>query len=408
MTRFTSGLSLGLVLALAGFAEAKSVSIDFTGATPVSQGLTQVNNAQDKDGATTTVQRGGKNVASTGNNDANRYLYLQLDPAFKEGLEHVWLTVEYFDEGTDGFKVEYDGQDDAHTPAASPPTRRKFDTKVFTHQTWHLTGFKLAGGQEGGADLRIDDRAGDEVDGPEFIAKVTVSDEDPDFANIPYAVNKITIDGVANPDEWDGAYMVVLNKAQQDENNAANWTGPDDFSGTYSLKWDEQALYMRGQVIDATPRLNDQGAYAPPDNPPGHYWAGDGMEIFIGLDDSDPEITDGMVEGSDFKVMVSLGDPAKWAIADRDTFSEPIDLGEIKSNIAIVNTEKGYDFELRIPWNIHNNGSVKPDQRIRWTMAANNSKVLPSDQQVILQPTGRTNFNVNMAAWLRTRLVPKP
>ena len=47
---------LGLSLALASTAGAKTVSIDFTGASPVSQGLTQVNQAPDKDGATTIAQ----------------------------------------------------------------------------------------------------------------------------------------------------------------------------------------------------------------------------------------------------------------------------------------------------------------------------------------------------------------
>jgi hypothetical protein len=406
-TRLTSGIALGLILALASSAEAKTVSIDFTGTTPVEQGLKQVNTSAGSDGVTTIVQRGGKNVAATGNSDTSRYLYLQIDPAFKQGLQHVWLTVEYFDEGTDGFKVEYDAQSDAYATAASPNMRKKYDTKVFTHQTWHLTDFKLARSQEGSADLRIDDRGADDKDGPEFIANVTVSDEDPDFVHFPYAVNPITIDGKANAAEWDGAYSVKLDRAQYDENNAANWAGPEDFSGTYSFKWDENAFYLWGQVRDATPRLNDGGGYGP-----GEYWAGDGMEQYIGLDDSNPEITDGMVEGTDFKVMISLGEPPKWAIADRGVLldgNDPIDLGEIKSNIAIVATAGGYDFELRIPWNIYNNLTVKSGQRIRWNMAANNSKKIgPSDQQVILQPTGRTSFNNNPSAWLRAMLDPKP
>lgn len=404
MTRFMSGMSLGLILALTSLAEAKTVSIDFTGDSPVSQGLTQVNKEPSKDGATTVVQRGGKNVATTGNSDASRYLYLQIDPAFKEGLEHVWLTVEYFDEGADGFRVEYDGQDDPYTPAASPPQRKKFDTKTFTRQTWHLTGFKLAGGQEGGADLRIDDRAGDDADGAEFIARVTVSDEDPDFVHFPYAVNKITIDGVANAEEWDGAYTVTLDRAHYDENLGVNWEGKEDFSGIYSWKWDEDALYLRGQVTDATPRLNDSEG--------GEYWNGDGMEIFIGLDDSNPEITDGMLADTDYKVMLNLGATPKWSIGDRNDLKEggePVDLGEIKGNIAIVDTDKGYDFELRIPWNLYKPHAVKPGQRIRWEMAANNSKEIgPSQQQVIMQPSGRYGFNDNSSAWFRAVLDPKP
>lgn len=123
-------------------------------------------------------------------------------------------------------------------------------------------------------------------------------------------------------------------------------------------------------------------------------------------------VSSGMVEGTDFKVMISLGDPPKWAIADRGVLvdnKEPIDLGEIKDNIAIMNTNspKGYIFEMRIPWNIYNNLTVKPGQRIRWEMAANNSKMLPSDQQVILQPAGRSDFNKNVSAWFRAMLDPK-
>src|SRR5437868_14284587 len=106
MARFLSALSAGLILALAGVAEAKTVSIDFTGASPVSQGLKQVNSERDKDGATTIAQRGGVNVAMTGNTDASRYLYLQIDPAFKQDLKSVWVTVEYFYEGKDGFRIE--------------------------------------------------------------------------------------------------------------------------------------------------------------------------------------------------------------------------------------------------------------------------------------------------------------
>ena len=67
MTRFTPGITLGLILALTSIAEAKTVSIDYTGASPVSMGLTQVSNAQTKDGTTVIAQRGGKNVAMTGN-----------------------------------------------------------------------------------------------------------------------------------------------------------------------------------------------------------------------------------------------------------------------------------------------------------------------------------------------------
>jgi cellulose/xylan binding protein with CBM9 domain len=403
MTRFTPGISLGVILALASFAEAKTVSIDYTGASPVSMGLTQVNTAQTKDGTTVIAQRGGKNVAMTGNSSASQYLYLAIDPAFKQGLQHVWLTVEYFDEGTGAFQVQYDGQDDAHQTASNPATRSEFNTKDFTHQTWHLTNFKLAGGEEGGADLRIDDM----MNGPVLVSKVTVSDTDPDFAHFPYAVTPITIDGKIDAGEWDGAYTVTLDRAQYDV--TGNWKSKDDFSGTYSFKYDENALYLLGQVVDATPRLNDQGG-----NTGGQWWDGDGMELCLGLDDSNPEITDGMAMGTDFKLMIGLGDTPSWAIADRGVFSDgnpPIDLGPIGDKIAIVNTDnpKGYVFELRIPWNIYNNLKAKQGQLVRWAMFANNSREInPSGQDDAMSPTGRGNINKDISGWTRAMLDPKP
>src|SRR5262245_48687539 len=116
------GLALGLALAACGNALAKQAVIDFTGATPVATDLKQVNNSAGADGVTQIIKKGGKNVAATGGTDAARYLYLALDPAFKQGLKSVWVTVEYFDEGKGGFKLQYDGQDDVNQTASDPPT----------------------------------------------------------------------------------------------------------------------------------------------------------------------------------------------------------------------------------------------------------------------------------------------
>ena len=80
-----------------------------------STGLTVV---QNKDGATVpapATDKNGKtlNVAMTGNSDTNRYLYLAIDPAFKQNLKSVWLTVMYFDDGQGSFTAQYDGNSDA-------------------------------------------------------------------------------------------------------------------------------------------------------------------------------------------------------------------------------------------------------------------------------------------------------
>jgi Carbohydrate family 9 binding domain-like len=371
------GLALGLALAACGNAVAKQAVIDFTGDTPVATSIKQVNNSAGADGVTQIIKKGGKNVAATGGTDAARYLYLALDPAFKQGLKSVWVTVEYFDEGKGGFKLQYDGQDDAH-------------------QTWHTVNFKLQGGEQGGADIRLDDRAGDDADGPLFVARVTVSDEDPDFTHFPYAVNKITIDGKIDAGEWDNAYKATVDRPQQDAFRAdTTWKGPEDFSGTYSFKWDENALYILGQVKDATPRLNDKEAP--------ELWNGDGAEFAIGLDDSDPERTS--AGPMDFKVSIGVGQKPGWQLR---TEGEDKAIGEVGNNLVITNTTDGYLFELQIPWSILNGAKVKAGQRIAWSMFANNSRDTPSAQQMALNPFGRTDTNRNASGWARAVLDPKP
>jgi Carbohydrate family 9 binding domain-like len=389
------GLGLGLALGLASAAQAKTASIDFTGDQPVAMGLTLVNNSAGSDGVVQIIKKGGKNVAATGGTDAARYLYLKLDDAFKQGLKSAWVTVEYFDEGKGGFKLQFDGADDAYTTAGSPPTGLNFDTQQFTHQTWHIVGFKLKGGETGGADMRIDDRAADDADGQQFISKVTVSDEDPDFSHFPYAVNKITIDGKVSAGEWDGAYQVKLDKAQYDAiRGAPNWNGPDEFNGTYSFKYDENNFYVLGQVHDTTPRLNstDDGL---------NYWNGDAMELFLGLDETDVERT--AYGEKDFQIMVGFGKTPGWGLYPAGTSLDPIG-----TNLGIVDASDGYTFELQVPWKVLNNNTVTPGQRIGWYMFADNSKEDPSSQSVALGPTGRTGPSNNPSGWIRGMLDPKP
>jgi hypothetical protein len=110
---------------------------------------------------------------------------------------------------------------------------------------------------------------------------------------------------------------------------------------------------------------------------------------------------------TDFKVLIGLGKTPRWAVDRRDG-SGANDLGELKGNIGIVNTDKGYDFELRIPWSGLDNATVAPGQRIRWHMSANNSKVDPSEQQVYMSPSGRGDLNHKLSLWYRAVLEPKP
>jgi hypothetical protein len=400
MKAFAVGLSLAMMLAVGSVAQAKQVTIDFTGDMPVSQGLRQVNDRASADGVTTIVKRGGKNVAATGGTDAARYLYLAIDPAFKQDLKSVWVTVEYFDEGKGGFKLQYDGPDSPEPSVSDPAQRRKFDSQAFQRQVWHLEEPNLQGGMTDGADLRIDDRGEEDADGPEFIARVTVSDDDPDFTHFPYAVNKITIDGKKDDAEWAGAVQVILDRPQLDAfPGSPFWKGPEEFSAVYSFKWDENAFYVLGEVRDATPRLHDDASGL-------KYWKGDGLELMLGLDDSDPERT-AYLDGTDFKLEVGVGPKPGWALRIHGG-QDKVNLDPIGSNFAITDTPGGYLYELQVPWVKLENATVKPGQRIAWSIVANNSTESPADQQMSLSPTGREEPWARPNSWIRAVLDPKP
>lgn len=397
MKRMTWALSAFMLAAAAGMAQATSVGIDFSGPRVVSNGLTQVTATRTGDSVTQIVRRGDRNAAKTGGNDTARYLALKISPAFKAGLKSVWVTVEYFDQGLDGFRLQYDGQSSA-AATVGPTPRAKYDTGLFLTQTWHLTGFKLQGGQPGGSDLRIDDRATDSAaDGPEYIASVTVSDSDPYFSFLPFATQKPALDGRIAAGEWDDAAMFTLDAPWFDAVPGSRVTNPLEFSATFGLKYDAENLYVLYAATDATPRLNSTTDGA-------NYWRGDGFEIYIGLDDANPERTAYLP--TDFHVFVGLGPTPGWSL---QTTGPITTLDPIGSNLGIANTANGYMAELQIPWTrLSPSARIQPGQRIAWYALANNSLVSPSAQQVALGPTGTTGAFEDPSRWIRGVLDLRP
>jgi hypothetical protein len=389
-------VAFGLVLGLTAIAHAKTVSIDFTGDQPAAQGLTQVNNSAGNDGVTTIAKKGGKNVACTGGTDASRYLYLSTGGAFKDA-KSVWVVVEYFDEGTGGARLQFQSQNDPNEYAGGPAQIWHHDTQQFQTATWHLIAPMLVGGMTGGADLRLDDREGDDADGALCVAKVTVSDEDPYFTTFPYAAKAPVIDGKVDGTEWDGAYTVVLDRPQQDGvGGSPNWKDKSQFSATYSFKYDENNLYVLGKVTDATPRLNttDDGL---------NYWNGDGFELFFSLNDVDVE-RESCEDGKDFHLFVGLGKTPGWGASPGPGTMDPIG-----NNIAVTDATDGYLFELMIPFKrLLDTADMKPGQRVAWYMFANDSTVDPSSQEIALGPTGITGPSCNPHVWIRGILGPKP
>jgi hypothetical protein len=114
------------------------------------------------------------------------YIYLDVGNDFVFGAAvEVWLTVEYFDKGSDGWFVEYDGTSGAYTKS---DTVRLMDSKKWKRKTFRLRDAFFGGRQNHGADLRLgDDYAVDKT--ANFFGRVWVSKTAP--ANKPPALIRV-------------------------------------------------------------------------------------------------------------------------------------------------------------------------------------------------------------------------
>lgn len=139
------------------YSEFKSVTVTLQ-ATNDSQGLKQFEFA---DGATTATEAGGKAcraVAPTVH--AGLYVYFQIDDSFKWADKMlVDIEVEYFDEGTGSFWIEYDGPD-PNAPFNGAYTASKTKATLANSGQWKTAKFRLLesrflNSQNGGADFRI-------------------------------------------------------------------------------------------------------------------------------------------------------------------------------------------------------------------------------------------------------------
>jgi hypothetical protein len=387
---YLTALGLCLLVGGAGAATATTAVIDFN-APANTNNATLITNGPN--GMVTTLTAGGRNAVETGGTSDNEFLFVALPPGLFASSKAVWAVVDYYDQGTGTFQLLSDNSGSITSAEANPVA--KHDTKAWTSHTFKLAKFGFTEAGPGGADFWLDDNATD----PLIVDKITVTDEDPELTHWPHVdpAHPIKIDGVITPGEWDGAYTVTLNSAAQDALAGVNWGGPKDFSGTYYYEWDESGMYVRGDVTDATPRLNDRTGDQASN--------GDGIEEFLSLDWSDPSHTS-YLPGTDFHVFIGLGDTPMWGVEQANGTD---DLGAIPpANLAIMNTANpvGYQFELYLPWKTllddvkNTTTQIKAGQQIGWFMFANNSTVIgPSQQQVAMSPFKRTGPSGNPSVW---------
>jgi hypothetical protein len=399
MKGYVTALCLSTLLGVAGAASAATAVFDFSGTDPASN-LAVVD---VEGGKTTSVTQKDRKGVQTGGDGTNQYLYLDVKDDLFKGAKALYMNVEYFNTGTDQFRVEYgaietdaDGnQADNAFAVANPPTKTKANANTWTTQVFTLANPNLLGGMEGKADIRIDDMA----DGPEIIGRITISDEDPRRPNIAQVdpAKPITIDGVKKEGEWEGAYTFTLNAAEFDAVNGTNWTSPEDFTGTYSFKWDETGLYVLGEVIDDDPLHADRDS----------LWENDGVELYIGLDQSNPGRTAYLAE-SDFQVITALkSEPVRVVYRGSSGAEgkgpEPVAPGAL----VVVKTDKGYMFEYLLRWDYIKEGfKPTPGQAIGFNMFGNDSDTDPGGQDTAMTPFKGQQMYTNPSAWVTATLAP--
>jgi hypothetical protein len=397
MKGFAFATTLALLLGTAGAAGAATAVIDF--ADPgQNKDAAIVANA---DGQFTEVTQKGRKGVQTGAG-GGQYLYINVTDNLFQGARALYLNVEYFNAGTDSFRVEYNGAVDDGSgelvddiaAVGNPPVKVKSDTQTWTSQVFTLANPRLAGGLDGSADIRIDDMG----DGPEIIGRITISDVDPRRPNIPQvsASNPIAIDGKKAEGEWANAYTFTLNAAEFDAVDARAWSGPEDFSGTYSFKWGAEGLYILGEVID------DDPLYADRDN----LWENDGIELYIGLDQSNPGRTTYLAE-TDFQVITAFKETPLRVIYHGTSGVEAQGPEPVPGGVlAVTKTENGYMFEYLLRWDYIKPGfTPQLGQEIGFNMFGNDSDGDVGGQDTAMTPFKGKEMYRNPSAWVTATLV---
>jgi hypothetical protein len=138
---------------------------------------------------------------------------------------------------------------------------------------------------------------------------------------------------------------IALNAREQVVFGAPQWSGPADLSGTVSLSWREEALYIAADIVDDSLRQRGRG---------GEMWKGDNVMLFI---DAAPNVepTQTHFGKRQFQIAISPGSFEKTGDALLDVKPEvhcfqPTGTTLENARAAASRTSGGYIVEAAIPW----------------------------------------------------------
>jgi hypothetical protein len=385
------------------------------GETSSGQGIT----LKEPDGAATSVvTKGGKEARSTqpSSGQTGGFMYFDVDNTFAhEGsVQDLYVTVEYFDEGADQFELDYDSvgsgvdpEADSVKPAQGGARLSKYDTKKWLTYTFHLPDAYFGNREPGDSDFRINDLTWDDVnqvpvdgEGPEIIRSITLSKTEPNPLHIKYASGPIKLDGKLDDPAWANATSFQLNSAAQDVIRPSAWQGPSDYTLNAKLLWDNDYLYLGFDVTDDAPRVNNDNG--------GQAWMGDGVEVYLGYDQSQPNRT-AYIQGEDFQLVMTAGQNPTWGVfSSGANIYSPMegDPYQPQDHLVIADSPTGYVLEARVPWGMLSDADGNPHkapvpgQSIGFDIFGNDGDD-PSapNQEIAMGLTGRPGAWGNPSAW---------
>ncbi len=197
---------------------------------------------------------------------------------------------------------------------------------------------------------------------------------------IPRALPGLKLDGTTT--NWPGRPAEPVEPTR-----LASGNPNPKLRGDFRLCWDENALHFLIQVKDPTPGRND--------HPPGRYWSGDAVELFLGARQLDEP---GNMLFSDRQVLLSAGAKPGVHIVDHP------DAGALCRVLVIKDvTGDGYTLQAELPWKAL---GIEPraDLELLFDLAIDNSDDgIARLQQLVWNGTAKNSGD--RSVWGRARLV---
>lgn len=159
---------------------------------------------------------------------------------------------------------------------------------------------------------------------------------------VPKVTGGVNFDGKLGDPKWQRSPVLTFNDAGQVavvNKKTADWSGPDDLSGTMRLLWDEKYLYVGIAVTDDIHAQEDVDAA---------LWRGDGLQFLV-----DPCRASTEKPGKyDYGVSLTKKGAQAWNFFTADATHAPT--GEVTDFLLKITPtgEKGnMVYEMAIPWN---------------------------------------------------------